>query len=103
VEGRSFLDIDEVMREFSSGNTTLQIHTFGQKIKVNKKIINPIQALLINSVLLLDVNAAKLFWHFDQYNPLSNALLIFTLLKGIKSKTKSVSRASMGDFMEIQK
>ena len=67
------------------------------------KVINPVQALLINSVLYLDVNAAKLFWHFDQYNPLSNALLVYTLLNGIKENVQNVSRSPQSDFEDVMK
>ena len=62
------------------------------------QIINPIQALLINSVLLLDIRAATLFWHLDQYNPLSNALLIYTILKGLKNKARGVYSSAPNFF-----
>ena len=44
-------------------------------------MLNPMQALLINSLLFLDLDATKLFWYHDRYNPLSNALLILIVLK----------------------
>ena len=62
--------------------------------------MNPIQKLFVNSILFLDVNAAKLFWNFDPYNPLANALLAYALLNGLKNKAEKVSKLAPNDFKD---
>ena len=67
------------------------------------QIVNAFQALMINAVLVLDIKMAKLLWHFDPCYALSNALLVLTLLTGLKKKAKQVSRDATNDFEKALK
>ena len=66
-------------------------------------MINPIQELLINSVLFLDIPLAKLLWHYDPDNCLSNALLVLTLLNGLEENAKEVAKSAPDDFEKAKK
>ena len=82
---------------------TYELSCITNTMALSFQMINPFQELLVNSVLFLDISLAKLLWHYDPDNSLSNTLLVLTLLNGLKDNAKNVAKFATDDLENAQR
>ena len=47
------------------------------------KVVNPIQALMVNRLLCMQFEFVKALWFYDKKNSLTNGMLLWVLIQGI--------------------
>ena len=66
------------------------------------KVVNPIQALIVNRLFCMQLDFVKALWWYDKKNSLTNALLIWILVKGIIKEGIFGTENSVDDLLDLK-
>ena len=67
------------------------------------KIVNPIQALMVNRLLCMKFESVKVLWLYDKKNCLTNTVLLWVLMNGIVREGVFYNRDSIDVFESLRK
>jgi len=75
---------------------------FNEEGRPNIEVVNPIQVLMVNRLICMQLEFVKLLWSYDKKNSLANALLLWILIDGILKEGIFGSENSVDDLMSLK-